>query len=196
MRILIADDDAIARKILKAEIDKAGHECFVARDGVEAWALYQQESIEVVISDWMMPGIDGIELCQRVRGLARSAYTYFILLTLSAGKSNLVRGIEAGADDYMTKPFDPEELQAGMTRAAGAVEAEVPQAHGMENILIEELELGVRSYNCLKRAGVQTIGDLVQKSESELSAIPNFGRKSIEEVKETLRVRGLGLRDD
>jgi DNA-directed RNA polymerase subunit alpha len=69
-------------------------------------------------------------------------------------------------------------------------------ADGMDDILIEELELGVRSYNCLKRAGVQTIGDLVQKSENELSAIPNFGRKSIEEVKETLRVRGLGLRDD
>jgi DNA-directed RNA polymerase subunit alpha len=71
-----------------------------------------------------------------------------------------------------------------------------PSADGMEEILIEELELGVRSYNCLKRAGIQTIGDLVQKSESELSAIPNFGRKSIEEVKETLRVRGLGLRED
>jgi DNA-directed RNA polymerase subunit alpha len=71
-----------------------------------------------------------------------------------------------------------------------------PSADGMDDILIEELELGVRSYNCLKRAGVQTIGDLVQKSESELSAIPNFGRKSIDEVKETLRVRGLKLRDD
>ncbi len=77
-----------------------------------------------------------------------------------------------------------------------AAAASTPSADGMEEILIEELELGVRSYNCLKRAGIQTIGDLVQKSESELSAIPNFGRKSIEEVKETLRVRGLGLRDD
>jgi DNA-directed RNA polymerase subunit alpha len=74
--------------------------------------------------------------------------------------------------------------------------AAVPAADGMDDILIEELELGVRSYNCLKRAGIQTIGDLVLKSENELSAIPNFGRKSIEEVKETLRVRGLGLRDD
>ncbi|HEY6780919.1 MAG TPA: DNA-directed RNA polymerase subunit alpha [Thermoleophilaceae bacterium] len=65
---------------------------------------------------------------------------------------------------------------------------------GMDEILIEELELGVRSYNCLKRAGIQTVGDLIQKSESELAAIPNFGRKSIEEVKETLDARGLGLR--
>jgi len=67
-------------------------------------------------------------------------------------------------------------------------------ADGMDDILIEELELGVRSYNCLKRAGVQTVGDLVQKSESELNAIPNFGRKSIEEVIETLEARGLSLR--
>ena len=70
----------------------------------------------------------------------------------------------------------------------------IPGADGMDDILIEELELGVRSYNCLKRAGVQTVGDLVQKTESELNAIPNFGRKSIEEVKETLEARGLSLR--
>jgi DNA-directed RNA polymerase subunit alpha len=68
------------------------------------------------------------------------------------------------------------------------------RSDGMDDILIEELELGVRSYNCLKRAGVQTVGDLIQKTESELNAIPNFGRKSIEEVKETLEARGLSLR--
>jgi DNA-directed RNA polymerase subunit alpha len=67
---------------------------------------------------------------------------------------------------------------------------------GLDEILIEELELGVRSYNCLKRAGVQTVGDLVRKSESELNAIPNFGQKSIEEVIETLHSRGLDLRQD
>ena len=66
----------------------------------------------------------------------------------------------------------------------------------MDDILIEELELGVRSYNCLKRVGIETIGDLVSKTEGELAAIPNFGRKSIEEVQETLRARGLSLRAD
>src|SRR5881227_130995 len=71
---------------------------------------------------------------------------------------------------------------------------ELPLAHGMENFPIEELELGVRSYNCLKRVGIETIGDLVTKSESELAAIPNFGKKSIEEVKETLQQHGLTLR--
>jgi DNA-directed RNA polymerase subunit alpha len=77
---------------------------------------------------------------------------------------------------------------------AGAEPAAVPGADGLDEILIEELELGVRSYNCLKRAGIQTVGELVRKSESELNAIPNFGRKSVEEVQETLRARGLGLR--
>jgi DNA-directed RNA polymerase subunit alpha len=87
-------------------------------------------------------------------------------------------------------------LAAGDGAAAGgdAAAAPVPGADGLDEILIEELELGVRSYNCLKRAGIQTVGELVRKSESELNAIPNFGRKSIEEVQETLRARGLGLR--
>jgi DNA-directed RNA polymerase subunit alpha len=92
-----------------------------------------------------------------------------------------------------------EALQAGHggidgAEAAGVGAAPAGRSDGMDDILIEELELGVRSYNCLKRAGIQTVGDLVQKSESELAAIPNFGRKSIEEVKETLDARGLGLR--
>jgi DNA-directed RNA polymerase subunit alpha len=80
--------------------------------------------------------------------------------------------------------------------ADGGTGVEAPLAHGMENFPIEELELGVRSYNCLKRVGIETIGDLVVKTENELAAIPNFGRKSIEEVKETLATHGLTLRGD
>ena len=84
---------------------------------------------------------------------------------------------------------------AGFGEPAEA-EVEAPQAHGMENFPIEELELGVRSYNCLKRVGIETIGDLVSKTEGELAAIPNFGKKSIEEVRETLQAHGLTLRDE
>ena len=83
--------------------------------------------------------------------------------------------------------------EAAPTDGAGA---EPTLAHGMENFPIEELELGVRSYNCLKRVGIETIGDLVSKTEGELAAIPNFGRKSIEEVKETLATHGLNLRGE
>jgi DNA-directed RNA polymerase subunit alpha len=96
-----------------------------------------------------------------------------------ADRLEQLRGVDAG-------------LGAGDAAAAGAIPA--GRSDGMDDILIEELELGVRSYNCLKRAGVQTVGDLLQKSESELNAIPNFGRKSIEEVIETLKARGLDLR--
>jgi DNA-directed RNA polymerase subunit alpha len=91
--------------------------------------------------------------------------------------------------------FTDLERIEGFGEAAEA-EAEAPQAHGMENFPIEELELGVRSYNCLKRVGIETIGDLVSKTESELAAIPNFGKKSIEEVRETLAAHGLTMRED
>jgi DNA-directed RNA polymerase subunit alpha len=96
-----------------------------------------------------------------------------------------------------------EELRGAMpgvldpgAQPAGAPGAAARPSSGMDEILIEELELGVRSYNCLKRAGIQTVGDLVSKSEGELAAIPNFGKKSIDEVVETLNARGLGLRED
>jgi DNA-directed RNA polymerase subunit alpha len=93
--------------------------------------------------------------------------------------------------------FTDLERIEGFGEADGEeIGVEAPQAHGMENFPIEELELGVRSYNCLKRVGIETIGDLVTKTESELAAIPNFGKKSIEEVRETLQAHGLTLRDD
>ncbi len=91
---------------------------------------------------------------------------------------------------------DIEKIEGFGETAAAEVAPEVSLAHGMENFPIEELELGVRSYNCLKRVGIETIGDLVMKSENELAAIPNFGKKSIEEVKETLSTHGLTLRGD
>jgi DNA-directed RNA polymerase subunit alpha len=91
---------------------------------------------------------------------------------------------------------DLDRIEGFAEAAAEAAGVEAPAAHGMENFPIEELELGVRSYNCLKRVGIETIGDLVSKSENELAAIPNFGKKSIEEVKETLATQGLALRGD
>ena len=100
---------------------------------------------------------------------------------------------------------DPDRVEEIISGAGGQLEADgvgavngggAGQAGPMHDILIEELELGVRSYNCLKRAGIQTVGDLISKSEGELNAIPNFGKKSIDEVIETLHARGLNLRDD
>ena len=89
-----------------------------------------------------------------------------------------------------------ENIDMPGTQSQTETVTEQPLAHGMENFPIEELELGVRSYNCLKRVGIETIGDLTSKSEAELAAIPNFGKKSIEEVRETLQAHGLTLRDE
>jgi DNA-directed RNA polymerase subunit alpha len=95
---------------------------------------------------------------------------------------------------YLSIFTDIDTAELSLRQDGAGAEAAAPSAHGMDNILIEELELGVRSYNCLKRVGIETIGDLVSKSETELASIPNFGKKSIEEVKETLGQHNLTLR--
>jgi DNA-directed RNA polymerase subunit alpha len=111
----------------------------------------------------------------------------------------LIKSLAIFTDADRVEELTAREAISAMTAAdplAGDGAGSAPGGDGLDEILIEELELGVRSYNCLKRAGIQTVGDLVRKSESELNAIPNFGSKSIEEVIETLHARGLDLRQD
>lgn len=111
MRILIAEDDPGSLLILQMAVAQFDHECETAEDGAKAWTLFQGAPFDVVISDWMMPDMDGIELCRRVRALARPTYTYFVFLTAMAQKSAVLAGIEAGADDYLVKPLDADELR-------------------------------------------------------------------------------------
>jgi two-component system cell cycle response regulator len=110
MRILIAEDDDASRLILQVAVELFGHQCLIARDGLEAWQMFQEAEIDVVISDWVMPKMDGMEFCRRVRSHAGPAYTYFIFLTSLTKKPDLLRGIHAGADDYLHKPLDRAEL--------------------------------------------------------------------------------------
>ncbi len=110
----------------------------------------------------------------------------------------LIKSLAIFTDADRVEELTARDGAAALPPEAGGAEAAgpAPGADGLDEILIEELELGVRSYNCLKRAGIQNVGELVRKSEGELNAIPNFGRKSIEEVVETLKARGLSLRPD
>ena len=117
MRVLIAEDEAVSRLILQRSVVAGGHDCLVARDGDEAWALFEQTAVDAVISDWLMPGLDGLALCRRVRAHPREEYTYFVLLTSRSEKEHMVAGLEAGADDYLTKPLDRDELQARLIAA-------------------------------------------------------------------------------
>ena len=112
MKILIAEDDYVSRLLVKKAVSKAGHETIVTENGKEAWEAYQKEEPNMVISDWMMPEMDGLELCQRIRKFKRLAYTYVILLTSKDSTGDLVAVFEAGADDYIIKPFKPDELRS------------------------------------------------------------------------------------
>ncbi len=114
MRILIADDDRTSTMMLGRTLEQwGGFEVIVAQDGTAAWErIAGDEPPGMVIADWMMPGLDGIELCRRIRATPSRAGVYVILLTARTSRQDLVEGLEAGADDYLTKPFDPDELRA------------------------------------------------------------------------------------
>jgi two-component system, NtrC family, sensor kinase len=110
MKVLVADDDPVSRRLLQSYLQKWGYEVAVAVNGAEAWQLFEQEEFPLVISDWMMPEMDGRELIRRIRGSRRPNYVYTILLTARSHKEDLVEGMEAGADDFVSKPFDRDEL--------------------------------------------------------------------------------------
>ena len=113
MKILIAEDDLVSRRLLEATLTKWGFETAVACDGAEAWErLRQPDAPRLAILDWMMPGLDGVEVCRRVRGLAEDSPAYLILLTAKHTTSDIVTGLDAGADDYIAKPFQRDELRA------------------------------------------------------------------------------------
>ncbi len=124
MRVLIAEDDPVSRHVLRRFLERWGYEVSEAEDGESAWQLFQKEEFGVLVTDWMMPGCDGVELIRRVRDLERTQYTYAILLTAKSEKGDLVEGIEAGADDFVSKPFDRRELEARLRAGARVVELE------------------------------------------------------------------------
>jgi CheY-like chemotaxis protein len=116
LRILVAEDDDDIRSLLCVTVETLDHEVVAARDGLEAWELYQAQGADVIISDWLMPRMEGTELCRRVRE-APGPYTYFVILTALEGERNMIDGMVAGADDYLTKPFTIGALQARLVAA-------------------------------------------------------------------------------
>ena len=112
MKILIAEDDPIATKVLRLTLQKLGHEVIAASNGAEAWEMFHREPVRVVISDWMMPELDGLELCRRVRDRPMTLYTYFIILTAAhTSADDYTLAMDSGVDDFLTKPLDRELLR-------------------------------------------------------------------------------------
>jgi len=110
MKILIAEDQPTAALFLSRTLEKLGHQVSVARDGEEAWGLLRQGDAPLLISDWMMPNLDGPDLCRRIRAVGAERYIYIILLTSRDRREDRLKGLRAGADDFLTKPPDPDEL--------------------------------------------------------------------------------------
>ncbi len=135
MKVLIAEDDAVARRALEASLSLWGYDAVVVENGTEAWEILEnQDAPRLAILDWVMPGMDGLEVCRRVRIKRRTLPTYIILLTVKGAREDLVRGFEAGADDYLKKPYDQRELRARIEVGARMVELQTSLAERVQEL--------------------------------------------------------------
>lgn len=151
MRILVAEDDRVMRLVLETRLRKMGHTVVVAEDGESAWEIYRDTSPNLVITDWMMPRLTGPELCMRIRNNQSGHYTFVILLTALAERFNYVEGMKAGADDFLTKPVDMEELNARL-RVAERILALQTEVVARNN----ELEKALANLKTMQGALVQS----------------------------------------
>ena len=117
MKILVADDDPTSRLIVQMALRNLGHDCDTVSDGAQAWDAFRSHRPDVVISDWTMPGLTGLDLCRNIRAQAADTYTYFIMVTSHSNLEQILEGMNAGVDDYLIKPLDSEDLQARLVGA-------------------------------------------------------------------------------
>ncbi|MFN3533360.1 MAG: response regulator [Candidatus Brocadia sp.] len=123
MKILIAEDENIAQRRLEKFLEGMNYEVISCKDGLDAWKVIQSENdLNLLILDWMMPGMSGIEICRKVREQAREPYTYILLLTSKNEMEDILSGMEAGADEYITKPFNQNELKVRLNAGRRIVE--------------------------------------------------------------------------
>ena len=135
MKILIADDDAVSRRLLEATLAGWGYKVSVATDGRAAWEMLSQpDAPRLAILDWMMPVLDGLEVCRKVRGQPQGGRFYILLLTAKMQKEDIVVGLESGADDYVTKPFHLDELRARVAVGQRIVELQDSLAERVEDL--------------------------------------------------------------
>jgi phosphoserine phosphatase RsbU/P len=195
MKILIAEDDYTSSIMLRAVLSKWGYEVTSVSDGEEAWNVLQQsDAPRLVVLDWMMPGMDGLTLCRKLRAQDRADPLYILLLTSKGEQNDIVQGLEAGADDYVQKPFDQEELRArigvgqrilellsevarrqklqGVLEMAGAICHELNQplhvVAGYSEMLLEDLDEDDPQAETLRmiKEQVDRIGELTQRMMS------------------------------
>jgi phosphoserine phosphatase RsbU/P len=134
-RILIAEDDPVSARILQAALSKFGYEPVVARNGAEAWERFDREPVRLIVSDWMMPGLDGLALCEKVRARAQTPYSYFILLTANhTSAHNYELASAAGVDDFLSKPLDREAIRIRL-RVAERILKYAAEIHQLQEMI-------------------------------------------------------------
>jgi two-component system, OmpR family, alkaline phosphatase synthesis response regulator PhoP len=179
MKILIAEDDPVSRRVLEATLSKWGFEVLTTSNGREAWeALVAPQAPKLAILDWMMPEMDGVEVCRRARGRPDAGPLHILLLTARGRKEDVIAGLQAGADDYITKPFDLEELLARikvvlrrarptlkrLTLGAVTIDFEALRAaHGAEDIHLSYREFDVLRYLAERRGSVVSRNELLSQ---------------------------------
>jgi len=170
MRILIAEDDPATRRILTSRLSKWGYELVVTGDGKKAWEVLQAEDgPRLAILDWMMPGLDGAELCRRVRASADRPYVYIILLTALQREEDIVRGMEAGADDYVSKPFHPDELRVRLRAGKRILDLEIELTATIATLRSERAKLEAAQQTLVQQQKLAGIGVLAAGISHEIS---------------------------
>jgi two-component system cell cycle response regulator len=139
IRVLVGDDSAVSRKLVEQTLSEKRYSLVFAKSGRETVDLFAEHHPALVIVDWIMPDLTGIEICKHIRSKKQESYTYIILLTGKSGKESVVEGLAAGADDYLTKPFDPEELIARV--GVGLRIMELQREIEVKNAMLQELAL-------------------------------------------------------
>ena len=139
MKVLIAEDDRDARELLGWILEKLGYQVVAKTNGKEAWDAFRRGRFRLVVLDVLMPEIGGLELCRRIRKHKQSKYTYIIMITALIGKKDYLEGMDAGADDFVTKPFDPDELRARL-RVAERILSFQEQSALAEEAVVSDVE--------------------------------------------------------
>lgn len=174
MKILIAEDDLVSRRLLETTLSKWGYQVVSCSNGHEAWDVVKSgDTPKIMILDWMMPGYDGPQLCRMVRKLETSDYIYIILLTARVQKEDVVAGMDAGADDYITKPFNKQELQVRLRAGRRIIELQEQLLSAQEQLRQEAIHdplTGLLNRRAIEET-LETEVDRARRSKAPLSVV-------------------------
>jgi len=189
MRILIAEDESVSRRLIEALLQKLGHEVVTFTDGEATWqALQKTDAPRLVIMDWMMPGLSGLEICEKVRALEQGDQFYILMVTARDNTSDLVDGLKAGANDYIPKPYDPAELEARINVGMRMIELQEKQKEA------ERLKALMATAGAAAHEINQPLTVILGSVELWLDTMEedNPGRKRLSNIlSSTLRIQGI-----